>query len=445
LMRNFQQKQSEMRKTYVVDTSALINNTSIWQDFPNSDIIIPIATINELDQLKKQSGSVGQNARVCIRLLDNISEKGNIAEGILLENNTLLKIDATYLDLTQPQYQGWGDPTYGDTQILACLYSHWLSNNDVCLISNDINFRVKAKSRSVSAISHQKDSHSVSDLYSGVQVINNEEAGSHLLQHNFLNPQDYDLDLFPHQCVIFQNNNGEEIALGRKSAHNNLKLIKKSYPWGISSRNTEQSLAIDLLMDKEIDLITLIGKAGSGKSIVALAAALELVISKKEYQKLIIYRPIESVGKDIGFLPGELNEKLAPWFSAIMDNFEVLFSNKHGADWKRDLEMFQKKGRIEFEHIGFIRGRSIPNSVLLIDESQNLSISETKTILTRAGIGTKLIFTADIEQIDSPALDATNNGITHIIEKFKNSEIAGHIILVKGERSRLATISSEIL
>ena len=197
-------------------------------------------------------------------------------------------------------------------------------------------------------------------------------------------------------------------------------------------------------MDPTVDLVTLIGKAGTGKSLVVLASALELVLSKKAYDKFVIYRPIQPVGNDIGFLPGTMEEKLGPWFHAIMDNLEFLLGQKN-REWKKDLDMWQKKGLIEMEAITYIRGRSIPNAIILVDECQNLTKDEVKTILTRAGENTKIILTGDIEQIDNSILDATNNGLTYIIEKFKNSELAGHITLTQGERSRLASKAAEIL
>jgi PhoH-like ATPase len=436
-----------MRKIYVLDTSVLICNPSAYKQFPHSDVILPISVLNELDKLKKLSSEAGKNARVAIRLLDEISNLGDISTGILLDDDIMLSVDATYLDCSQSPYLGLGDPNYGDTQILACAYSHWQRHpqHDVCLVSNDINLRIKAKSRGIEAEAQEDKKYSVSDVYSGLQVIINEEAGLDLQRHGHLDPIRYGLTLNPHECVLFRADNGDGIALGRKVAGNKVKIVKKCYPWGIAARNVEQTFLIDLIMDKEIDLITTLGLAGSGKSLIALAASLELVLSKREYERLIIYRPIESVGKSLGFLPGELSEKLSPHFTAIMDNFEILFSNKVGSDWRRDLEMYQKKGRIEMDAIAFIRGRSIPNSLILVDESQNLNNAEIKTILTRAGENTKVIFNGDTSQIDADNLDASNNGLTYIINKFKTSDLAAHITLTKGERSRLATLAAEIL
>lgn len=436
-----------MRKIHILDTSALISDPFTYKHFHQSDVIIPIAVINELDNLKKQTNDVGKNARVCIRNLDEISSLGDISTGILLDNDILLKIDAFYYDTKSDQFNGLGDPTYGDTQILACALSHYKNNLDkeVVFVSNDLNLRVKAKSRSLMAIEHEGPRHSVSELYSGTHIVKDEHLGLELQGRGAIDPTEHGLVLYPHQCVLFEDELGNPISLGRKVDDHKVKLIKKHFPWGIASKNKEQSFAMDLIMDPSVDLVTLIGKAGTGKSLVVLASALELVLSKKKYNKFIIYRPIQPVGKDIGYLPGTLAEKLEPWFQAIMDNFETLFSSKSGGDWKKNLEIYQKRGLIEMEAITYIRGRSIPNAIILIDECQNLSKEEVKTILTRAGEDTKIILTGDLEQIDNGELDATNNGLSHIIEKFKDCDMAGHVTFVQGERSRLASYAANIL
>lgn len=435
-----------MRRTYVLDTSTLIYDPSAYKHFPHSDVIIPIAVLNELDKLKKQAAEVGKNARVAIRLLDDICELGDISIGILLDDDIMLRIDATHRDMSDAAYAGFGDPTYADTQILACAYALKCEpDSDVSLVSNDINLRVKAKSRSIDSEKHDEGRYSLSDLYPGFQVITHEDAGVALQQDGKIDPRCFNIQLNPNECVLFQADNGDGICMGRKVAPDCVKLVRKNYPWNIASRNKEQTFAIDLIMDRNIDLVTLIGKAGTGKSLIVLATALELVLNKKEYDKFIIYRPIQPVGNDIGYLPGTMEEKLAPWFTAIMDNFEMLFATKNGGDWRRNLEMYQKNGRIEMEAITYIRGRSIPNAIILVDECQNLTKEDVKTILTRAGEGTKIILTGDIEQIDNSLLDATSNGLTHVIEKFKDSELAGHITFTQGERSKLATRAAEIL
>lgn len=434
-----------MRKNYILDTSALVYDPSTYKHFPESDVIIPITVLNELDKLKKGSAEAARNARVAIRLLDEICDKGDISTGILLDNDIMLRVDTNFVNLEDSNYGSFGDPTYGDTRILACAHVHWLANHDTTLISNDINLRVKAKARGMDAISHEGERNSLSDLYSGTQIIVDEEVGLDLQKNSIIDPRMYGIKLNPNECVLFQSENGDGIAMGRKIAPDKLKVIKKVYPWNTSARNKEQTYAIDLMMDRDVNLITLIGSAGTGKTLITLATALELVLNRREYDKLVIYRPIQSVGSEIGFLPGLLEEKLAPWFQAIMDNFEMLFSVKNSGDWKRELEVYQKKGRIEMAAITHIRGRSIPNSIILVDESQNLTREEVKTILTRAGEGTKIILNGDIEQIDNSMLDATNNGLVHVIEKFKDSEMAGHVTFTQGERSRLASKAAEIL
>jgi len=436
-----------MRTTYILDTSVLVEDPSAYKQFYHSDVVIPITVLNELDKLKKDFSDAAKKARLAIRLLDELSELTDISTGVLIkEQDVLVKVDPTYYDLKNEEFAGFGDPTYGDTQILACAIAN-LKNHptkDVIFVSNDINLRVKAKARGLDAISHEGAASSFGELYTGFQVVADEAAGLDLQKSNSIDPRAYNLKLQANECVLFKNENGDGIAMGRKVSFDKIKPIKKHYPWSISPRNKEQTFAIDLLMDKNVDLVTLIGKAGSGKSLIALASAIELVLNKKEYDKLIIYRPIQEVGSGIGYLPGDISEKLAPWFQAIMDSFEVLFSTKSG-DWKRNLEMYQKKGQIEMDAIAYVRGRSIPNAIILIDEAQNLSKDEIKTLLTRAGEGTKVILTGDIEQIDNNKLDAINNGLSYTIEKFKDSELAGHITFTKGERSRLATLASNIL
>lgn len=437
-----------MKKIYIFDTSTLITDPCAWKAFPDSDVIIPIAVLNELDKVKKHAGEAGRNARVCIRALDTLSEKLDITTGVLTDNNVTVKIDATHRDLSLQEYAGFGDPTYGDTQILACAYDINIENfdEDVFFVSNDINLRIKAKSRGIDSIAHDSDKQSPNELYNGAVSIVDADAGEDLLKDGTINPMFYGIDkLNLNQCVQFTDDEGNQIALGRQVAADKIKMLKKAFPWNISAKNKEQSYAIDLMMDPKIDLVTLIGSAGTGKTLITLAAALDLVLNKKEYEKLVIYRPIQSVGEGIGYTPGTIEEKLEPWFQAIYDNLEVLFSTKNNGDWRRNFEMYQTKGKIELGAITYIRGRSIPNALILLDEAQNLSKEEVKTILTRVGENTKIILTGDIEQIDNQSLDATDNGLSHVIDKFKHSPIAGHITFTQGERSRLATEAARIL
>lgn len=436
-----------MKTIYVLDTSALVYDPFAWKQFPYSEVVIPIRAIKELDKLKKQPGEIGKNARVAIKNLKELKKLGDISTGIEIEDYILVRVDATHRDPNGTTFAGFGDPTYGDTHIMMCAHDLRLSNpgDIVILVSQDFNLQVEAAARGIESCELEGNRKSLSDLYSGAQTIVNEDAGFDLQQQGFIDPKIYGLELCPNECVLFEGNANDGIAMGRKVSSDRIKLIKKVYPWGVASRNKEQAFAIDLIMDRNVDLVTLIGKAGTGKSLIVLASALELVLNRREYDKFVIYRPIQPVGNDIGYLPGSMEEKLAPWFHAIMDNFEFLFGSKNGGDWRRELEMYQKKGKIEMEAITYIRGRSIPNSIILVDECQNLTREDVKTILTRAGENTKIILTGDIEQIDNSVLDATNNGLTHVIEKFKDSELAGHVTFVQGERSKLASKAAEIL
>jgi PhoH-like ATPase len=422
--------------TYVLDTSTLVCDPAAWKHFINSQVIIPITVLNELDKLKKLPNDTGKNARVCIRLLDEVSNLGDISTGILLDDGVLLKIEvANVVD------KSFGPEEYGDTQILCCAYSYHVEfpNDNVTLVSNDINLRVKAKARGIEAMHHDGKKFSVSELYAGIKIVENSDAANDLALNNELFVDNYGIDLNRNECVFFEKEN----ILGRKITDRIVKPIKKSSLWGIYPKNKEQTCAMDLILDKSVDLVTLTGAAGTGKTLVILAAALELVINKKEYNKFIIYRPIQPVGNDIGYLPGTLDEKLSPWFAAIMDGLEFLLSKNK--DWKKDLELWQKKDLVEFGAITYVRGRSIPNAIVLIEEAQNISTDEIKTILTRAGTGTKVILNGDLDQIDRNDLDATNNGLIYVIEKFKNLDMAGHINFTQGERSRLATKAAEIL
>lgn len=427
-----------MRKNFIFDTSVVVQNPFIFKYFSDCDIILPITVLDELDKLKKQAGDAGKNARVFIRLLDEITDRGDISIGILIDNEVLIKIDNS-------DYEIKGDKLYGDTRILACASYHNTQVEDLTFVSNDINLRVRAKALGINTEKHEGEKLSYSELYEGTLIINDENMGAELLDTGSINPEDYNLELYPHQCIMIRGEYDNHIALGRKVSDTKIKLIKQKYPWSLHAKNAEQVCALDLLLDNSVDLITMTGKAGCGKSLLALAAALELVLEKNMYDKLIIFRPVEPMGRDLGFLPGLESEKLEPWFRAIMDSFELLFSSSNKEKWRQTLEMYKKKEKIKFEPLTYIRGRSIANAVILAEEIQNLSSEEVKTILTRAGKNTKIILNGDLDQIDRKDLDATNNGLAYVIEKFKDQDIAGHITFKKSERSLLAEISSEIL
>jgi len=432
-----------MRKIFVMDTSVLVYDPNSFTSFLGNDVIIPITVLDELDKIKKFANEGGKNARVAIRNLDAISNMGEIHIGVNIDNDITLKIDAS-------AYGSIGlDPTYGDSKILACAAKVKENAPDckVILVSKDINLRTRAKAFGLIAQDYEKDKIPSNDLYEGFQTVKNQDAGLALFSAGIIMATDYPelTDLYQNECVLIVGDDGKGIAPGRR-IRDQIKLIRDKTPWGLELRNKEQLFATELLLDPNIPLVTLIGKAGTGKTLVSLACGLELTLEKRLTSKMVIYRPIQPMGNDIGFLPGSLEEKLEPWMSAVTDGFEFLLdSSKSREGWKHKMHQFVDEGRIQMEALTYIRGRSIPNSFILVDEAQNLSKEEVKTILTRAGTNTKIVLTGDICQIDSPYLDATNNGLTYVVEKFKYSELAGHITFTKGERSPLATEASELL
>jgi PhoH-like ATPase len=315
--------------------------------------------------------------------------------------------------------------------------------------------RVRAKAFGMSAQNYDENKN-VNEMYNGAKTICNTELGNKLKKSKLLHCSNADEleEMSPNECVFFKDANDEGIALGRR-IKNDIRLIPTQKPWGLSSNNVEQAYVIDLLMDPKVPLVTLSGKAGTGKTLVAVACGLESVINNKQYNNLLIYRPIQPVGTDMGYLPGELADKLEPWMAAIHDSMDFLTarsrrSKRNGngngngnGSWKNTLANYGDK--VSMEALTYIRGRSIANSFILMDETQNVSKEEIKTILTRVGHGTKIVLTGDIEQIDNYHLDAMNNGLTYVINKFQDSPLAGHVTLTQGERSALASYAADIL
>jgi len=427
---------------YVLDTSALVSDPFIYKKFNNSKVVIPIVVLSELDKLKKQTNEVGKHARVAVKNLDKLSDLGDINTGILLENEIFLQIDIDYCNLST-EHKKYGPLDYGDTQILVNAISLNKDHDSVTLVSRDINLRVKAKAFGLNAMDCE-EANNIHELYTGHKVINDSEAGYLLKDGSYISAKEFDIDLDVNQYALINDDYGKEsICLAKKVDDDDIIKIEPQKPWKVSSRNREQAFLIDLLLDNDIKLATVTGIAGTGKSLLTLASMLHLVIEKKMYGKCIVFRPIESVGKELGYLPGLVSEKIEPYFKNIMDNLEVLLGKN--PQWKRDLEMWKSAEKICFEPITYIRGRSFSNTLIICDEAQNLSKEDIKTLLTRAGENTKVILTGDIYQIDNDCLDAEDNGLTYVIEKFKGNKIAGHVTLLKGERSELAETAAKIL
>ncbi len=429
---------------FVLDTSVIVTDPKCLQSFPNAEIIIQIGVLTELDKIKKYPSEVGKNARLFIRTLDKLCERGDLCTGIQLsENNSKLVINSekTNSDL--------GDPTYVDNRILSCAISlkSKAPDDEIVVVSRDINLRIRARACGLAAQDYDHKKTLTNEFYSGVKRIQNEKLGKELneSQDKYVVCDDYlNKELLPNECVCFTGEDGRVISIGRKYK-NEIHYVNGTKPWGLSTRSAEQAFSVDMLMDTRVPLVSLVGTAGTGKTLLSVACALESVINAKNYSRFIVYRPIQPVGTEIGYLPGDMEEKLDPWMAAIKDSFDFLTSNAKGrrSNWRDKFSQYSE--RIDLEALTYIRGRSISNAFILMDEAQNISREEAKAILTRVGHGTKIVLTGDVEQIDNRNLDAENNGLSYVIEKFKHSELAGHITLTKGERSPLATLSAKVL
>lgn len=430
-----------VKKTYVLDTNIYLTDAKSITSFSNNDILVPLKVLDEIDKHKKRQDVVGAQARQTIRKLDQLRSKGNLSKGVRLEKGKGIIKVKSYNPLCLPDDLDLED---SDNQIIATALSEMEENKarKVVVVSRDINMRVKCDALGILTEDYQIEQvvEDPTDLFSGLreitvedQIIEDFYGGVPVLLEKKWN-------IYPNQFVILASAlNPKKTALARFLDNSSpLQKIPNITTWGTKARNKEQQFALDLLMDPKVPVVSLIGKAGSGKTLLALAAGLEQVLgASSRYKKIVVTKPIEPMGKDIGFLPGTLEEKMMPWLAPIQDNLQFLMG-----DDRITLDMYQEKGQIEIEAMTFIRGRSISNAYILIDEVQNMTQHEIKTVLTRVGEGTKIVLTGDIEQIDNVYIDATNNGLSYVVERLKQETITGHITLMEGERSEVATIAA---
>jgi len=435
------------KKTYVLDTSALITDTECVNSYGNNDILIPIKVLEELDKHKKRQDLVGASARTVIRFLDSLRSKGSLYEGVRLgKGKGILKVKGYNPNMEFPPELDLDVP---DHQILAVALSEKTDSRKVIVVSNDINMRVVCDSIGMESedCSPEKVVESSSSLFHGfTDILVDDEFIDRFYTNERMELPEQKHKLFPNQyLMLISSYDNKKTALAKYIGPNQplakLANLGKKGVFNIKPRNKEQNFALDLLMNPDIPLVSIVGKAGCGKTMLAIAAGLEQTIGvDSKYSRLIVSRPVQPMGKDIGFLPGTLEEKMSPWLRPIQDNLQFLMGND-----KITLEMYMQKGVIEVEAITYIRGRSISNAYIIIDEAQNLSMHEIKTIITRVGENSKVILTGDIEQIDNVYVDETTNGLTYVAEKFKPYDLAGHITLMTGERSKVATLASKIL
>ncbi|MED1204220.1 PhoH family protein [Heyndrickxia acidicola] len=442
-----------MKKIYVLDTNVLLQDPYSIFSFEDNEVVIPAVVLEEVDSKKRYMDEIGRNARHVSKLIDGFRQSGKLHEKIPLENGGFLRIELNHRSFHQLQ-EIFVEKT-NDNRILAVAKNLSLeeetkeNGSPVILVSKDALVRVKADALGLQAEDFLNDRVVELDhIYTGLaELYIDSEKVNEFYEKGQLRLSDITTHFFyPNQFIIMKNSlGGSSSAIGivEKTGCFVKKLVyNQESIWGVKPRNVQQTMAMELLLRDDIQLVTMIGKAGTGKTLLALAAGLMQAEDLLNYKKLLVARPIVPVGKDLGYLPGEKQEKLRPWVQPIYDNLEYLFNTKKPGEIDAILAGMAS---IEVEALTYIRGRSIPEQFIIIDEAQNLTKHEVKTILTRVGEKSKIILMGDPEQIDHPYLDEYNNGLTYVTEKFKEQAVAGHIKLLKGERSSLAQLAADLL
>jgi len=424
-------------KTFLLDTNVFLHDPNAFKVFEDNEVVIPICVLDELDNAKTRADEVGRNARLVTRTLDELRSSGSLSEGVKL-NESLIRVE---LNFSGNIPDGLSVDKM-DNRILSTAIGLKNSGKNVIVVSKDINLRVKCDVYGIEAQDYNRDriAENAELIYGGVQKI---FVDSKIIDELYVNKkiEIKDFNGYLNQFVVIKSNSQENhVAIGKYIGNDTIIPIKQVKDlFGICARNAEQRMAIDLLLDPNINLVTLIGSAGTGKTLLAIAAAMHHISGiGKIYDRVLISRPIQPMGKDIGFLPGSLDDKLKPWMLPIFDNLDFLL----GTDYQ-STNMYDNL--IQVEPLTYIRGRSIPKSFMIVDEAQNLSKNEIKTIITRMGEKSKIVFTGDVQQIDNTYLTSVDNGLSIAVEKFKEYSIAGHITLLKGERSELANLAAKIL
>lgn len=437
-------------KNYVLDTNVLLHDPNSLLSFQKNHVLIPIEVIEEIDRFKREATELGQNARTVSRTLDGLRGRGSLSEGVELDNGGRL-----WIVFRKPgHHNGNGSSIFGDNttdgrillQALDVKKGH--PRTPTILVSKDINLRIKADAIGLQAEDYETDRVLIKDLYTGMVdvTVSAEKMASYRTNGELeLNGG---AQYYPNEyCTLMEEGNPKRTALTKVDASG-----KKAVPiidnregvWGIKPRNREQHFAFDALLDDRVKLVTLMGKAGTGKTLLAMAAGLKKTVLDREFRRLVVARPTISMGKELGFLPGSLEEKLAPWMQPIHDALEMLSDLNMGHEHRRSGDLM-RSGSIVVEALSYIRGRSIAHQFMVIDEAQNLTPLEVKTIITRVGHGTKIVFTGDPYQIDNPYVDSSSNGFNYIVSKFRGEAVAAHVELQKGERSELAELAANLL
>jgi PhoH-like ATPase len=432
-------------KTFVLDTNVLLHDPRAIFSFGDNDVVIPIYVVEEIDSFKKDASELGRNAREISRHLDELRAFGSLATGVPLPNGGKLTVATTHLELPEEVTTDRGQ----DSRIMAVALDLSLRPGfRVVFITKDTNLRIRADAVGIYTEDFEPEQVvAIDDLYHGWRELDvSEEVIQEFYTAGYANlPGVYG----PNEYVCLRAAGNPDAAIGRvRATENGFQLfpLNAAAVWGLKAKNREQSFALDALMDDNIKLVTLVGKAGCGKTLMAIAAGLAKVTDTHTFQKMLVSRPVFPLGRDIGYLPGTVEEKLNPWMQPIFDNVEFLMGltakeKKRGRSYKELVDF----GIVQIEPLTYIRGRSIPQQYMIVDEAQNLTPHEVKTIISRAGEGTKIILTGDPYQIDNPYVDQTNNGLVHVVNRFRHDAIAAHVMLTKGERSQLAEVATRLL
>ncbi|MDL2220950.1 PhoH family protein [Parabacteroides sp. OttesenSCG-928-N08] len=438
------------KKNFVLDTNVILHDYKCIEYFQENDIYLPIVVLEELDKFKRGSDQINYNAREFVRELDALISDELTPEGVSLgENLGRLHIVTgdKYMDKV---YQSFPDKT-PDNRILSCVV--WVEGQNpdekTILVTKDINLRMKARALGIRVEDYITDKVVNVDIFERAQDTY-ENVDPDLIDRLYSSPQGLDVELFdfgtkldPNECFVMKS--VRSTVLARYNPFDGvIERVEKSNNLGIVPRNAEQSFAFEVLNDPNVKLVGITGKAGTGKTLLALASALK---QAEQYKQILLARPIVSLAnKDIGFLPGDEKQKVAPYMQPLFDNLNVIKAQfTPGHQEVKKIEEMLKSNKLVVEALAFIRGRSLSETFCIVDEAQNLTPHEIKTIITRAGEGTKMVFTGDIQQIDSPYLDTQSNGLAYMVDKMKGQEIFAHINLVKGERSQLAELAANLL
>ena len=438
-----------MQKYFVLDTNVLLHNAESITSFTDNVVVLPMSVIEELDSFKSQNNELARNARQVIRELDKLRQRGRLGKGVKMDNGGTLLIYHER-DLTDHGM----NMDIADNRILGVAFTLLQQGKKVIFVSKDINARLKADALDIEVMDFEKQKVNFDELFSGhceQKVPGNlidELYAKKSLKLEACSP-------VPNEFILLVDENDEQhTALARSSNGGVLVPLVPDYneAFGLKPRNKEQRMALELLLDPEVQLVTMVGQAGTGKTLLALAAALETTVHFKRYERILVSRPIIPMGKDLGFMPGDKDEKLAHWMQPIFDNLTFLLSS-HGrkpvegesASVRQKIDKMMRENVIELEALTYIRGRSIPHQYVIIDEAQNLTPHEVKTIVSRAGEGTKVVLTGDPYQIDNPYLDSSSNGLSYAVDRMKGQPLHGHITLQKSERSTLAGVAASFL